>query len=71
MCGTQGLASACRLCPHGMPVPYFGGQGWAKAQPGYVGNRTKRGTSCWIECLILRLRNPIYYRGLYIVIDKQ
>jgi len=67
--GTEGLASAQRLCPHGMAVPYFGEQGWAKAQPGHAKNRTKEEMSCWIEYLdylILWLRNP-----LYIVIDKQ
>ena len=53
------------------PPHYFGGQGWAKAQPGHVGNRTKEEVSCWVEYLILWLRNPIYYRGLYIVINKQ
>ena len=40
-CGTEGLASAQRLRPHRMPVPYFGGQGWAKAQLGHTRNRTK------------------------------
>ena len=71
MRGTEGLASAQRLRLHGMPVPYFRGQGWANAQPGHARNRTKRKMSCWVEYLILRLRNPIYYRGLYRVIDKQ
>ena len=43
MRGTEGLASARRLRPHGMPVPYFGGQGWAKAQLGHARKRTKEG----------------------------
>ena len=42
MRGTEGLASARRLRPHGMPMPYFGwtrlGQGPARTR----GNETKR-----------------------------
>jgi len=37
---TEGLASAWRLRPHGMPMPYF--RSWAKAQPGRTGTRLKR-----------------------------
>jgi len=66
MCGTEGLASARRLRPHGMPMPYFR---WTRL--GHARNRTKREKQEQEEYLILWLRSPIYYRGLYIVIDKQ
>ena len=63
---TEGLASARRLRPHGMPMPYFR---WTRL--GHARNRTKREKQEQEEYLILWLRSPIYYRGLYIVIDKQ
>jgi len=53
-----------------MPVPYFGGQGWDTQETGL-----KEKMSCWIDhlrVLDIMARDPaIYYRGLYIVIDKQ
>jgi len=36
-CRTEGLASAWRLRPHGMPVPYF-----ERTRLGCARNRTKR-----------------------------
>jgi len=38
---------------------------------GTRGNETKRISRNREDYLILWLRSPIYYRGLYIVIDKQ
>jgi len=55
----------------GCRCPISDGQGWAKAQPGHARNRTKKETRWGQDYLILWLRSPIYYRGLYIVIDKQ
>jgi len=58
----------------GCRCPISDGQGWAKAQPGRAGTETKRKSgnrkNTW-GYLILWLKSPIYYRGLYIVIDKQ
>jgi len=72
MCGTEGLASAQRLRSHGMPMLYFG---WtrAKAQPGHARTGTKRKTRTGglLGLLDIMARDPIHYRGLYIVIDKQ
>jgi len=55
----------------GCRCPISDGQGWAKAQPGRARNRTKKETRWGQDYLILWLKSPIYYRGLYIVIDKQ
>ena len=55
----------------GCRCPISDGQGWAKAQPGRARTGTKRETGYCEEYLILWLKSPIYYRGLYIVIDKQ
>ena len=41
MHGTGGLASAQRLCPHGMPVPYFGRTRLGLGPAGTCENRTK------------------------------
>jgi len=67
MCGTEGLASAQRLHPHGMPVPYFRRTRLGLGPARMCKNRTKKGmrqeqeiTWCY---LTLWLRNPIYYKG--------
>ena len=39
MRGTEGLASARRLRPHGMPMPYFG---WTRLGQGPAGTRENR-----------------------------
>ena len=39
MRGTEGLASARRLRPHGMPMPYFG---WTRLGQGPAGTREKQ-----------------------------
>ena len=39
MHGTEGLASARRLRPHGMPMPYFG---WTRLGQGPAGTRENR-----------------------------
>ena len=38
-CGTEGLASAQRLRPHGMLMPYFG---WTRLGQGPAGTREKQ-----------------------------
>jgi len=38
-CGTEGLASAQRLRPHGMPMPYFG---WTRLGQGPAGTWEKQ-----------------------------
>ena len=57
---TEGLASAWRL------HPYRGGQDWAKD----ARTRIKENKLEQKEYLILWLGNSIYYKGLYIVMDK-
>jgi len=61
--GTEGLASARRLRPHGMPVPYFGGQGWAKAQPGHARNRTKEEGELLGRSLDIKARESYLIQG--------
>jgi len=68
---TEGLASAQRLCPHGMPMPYFRwtrlGQGPART----CKNRDQKRNEMETRLLDIMAGNSIYYRRLYIVIDKQ
>jgi len=63
LCGTEGLASAQRLRTHGMPVPYFGGQGWAKAQLGHARNRTKRENKLLGRSLDIKARESYLIQG--------
>ena len=63
MCGTEGLASAQRLRPHAMPVLYFGGQGWAKAQPGHTRNRTKEEDKLLGRSLDIKARESYLIQG--------
>jgi len=56
--------SGCTLMECWCPIS--GRQGWGRARTG-----TKRESKNRKDHLILWLENPIYYRRLYIVVDKQ
>ena len=64
-----------RCCaPMGCECPIFRGPGWAEARPECTGTMPKReneSTRYTWGYLILWLRKPIYYKRLYIAMDKQ
>jgi len=63
MCGTEGLASAWRLRPHGMPVPYFRRTRLGQGPAGMRENKTKEGNETGTRLLDIMAEESYLLQG--------